>query len=597
MRLRASAIAVLCCAAFASPVCCAAADGGAPADEIRPRFLMDLDPAFPRPEVQIGLAPGQVRLMLALRRPGTRHAATGGAGTLHRPPARLDGGRMPGRSRTSVSAEATHRDARYAAADAIIALDHRSSAPLLHEAAHGGDAALRWLIEPALAEWGFVPIRAEWRDRLAAAAVGRRELLLAIRGSAAADDRESLAALLKIVHDGDRRPDVRLAAAQSAGEIATAELAADARQLMAADGLSIAPLMAVRLLARHRTGEAAGLLEELARGVNPAVVEQALGILFEIDPERVLPLAAAALLNFDPKVRLRGVEAYVARPNAERVHSLARLLDDSHPDVRGRVREALFQLAAQPELDEAVRTAGAIVLAGDAWRGQEQAALLLGALDHEPAVPRLMELLHVERPEVMVAAAWALKTVGVQESLPQLLEYARQMTDARRLSGRQGLDEQLAHLFEAMGRMQYRPAEGLLREYVPKVPALGYYSRGAAIWSLGLLHEGEVDEPLAAQLVERMNDTQPLMPDLDIVWRMSAITLGRMQARSSVPALEERLRSVVAHDPLAYAIRWSLMEITGISLPLPGPILQTRTGWFLEPYGAEEGAVGGAAEE
>lgn len=592
MRMRTLAIAAISCALIAAPVCCASGEDGTPADEIRPQLLLNLDPEFPPPEIEISLASGQVRLwILALRRPevdmqrlAAQNIAQAAREGLSGPEECLaDLERL-------LSTEATHRDARYAVADAIIALDHRDSAPLLHQTARSGDAALRWLIEPALAEWGFVPIRAEWRDRLAAPAVGRRELLLAIRGLAAADDTDSLAALLKIVHDGDRRPDVRLAAAQSAGDIAAAELEADALQLTASDGSAIAPLMAVSLLARHRSDEAAGLLEQLARDGNPAVVEQALGILLEIDPDRVLALAEAAILNFDPKVRLRGAETYVQRPNPERVHALARLLDDRHPEVRGRVREAMFQLAVQPELNEAVRTAALSILAADSWRGQEQAALLLGALDHEPAVPRLIELLHVERPEVMVAGAWALRTIAVQKALPQMLEYAQQMTAIRRNGGRPGLDEQLAHLFEAMGQMQYQPAEPLLREYIPKVPALGYYSRGAAIWALGLLHVGEVDESLAVQLVQRMNDIHPLMPELDIVCRMSAVTLGRMRAEGSVPALQERLRSVSEHDPLAYAIRWSLTEITGIALPLPGPMLQTRSGWFLEPYGEVDGA-------
>ena len=592
MQIRLFTILAIGSAALTAPACRAQSEVGAPAGEIRPQFLMFQDPDLPSPEIELSLASGQVRLwILALRRPELDMQRLAAQNVAQAAREGLDGPEecLADLERL-LSAEATHRDARYTVADAIMALDHRDSAPLLHQAASSGDAALRWLIEPVLAEWKFDPIRAEWRDRLAAPAVGRRELLLAIRGLATIKDRESLPALLKIVHDGDRRPDVRLAAAQSAGIIAAGELEVDARQLMAADGLTIAPLMAVSLLAGHRTDEAAALLEQLARDANPAVAEQALGILFEIDPGRVLPLAEEAMLNADPKVRLRGAESYVQRPNPERVHALARLLDDNHPEVRGHVREALFQLAAQPDLDEAVRSAGLSILGGDSWRGQEQAALLLGALDHEPAVPRLIELLHVERPEVMVAGAWALRTMAVQDALPELLEYAQHMTAERRNGGRPGLDDQLAHLFEAMGEMRYQPAEPLLREYVPKIPALGYHSRGAAIWALGLLHEGEVDAPLAAQLVERMNDTQPIMPDLDIVWMMSAITLGRMKAETLVPALQERLRSVVEHDPLAYAIRWSLTEITGIALPLPGPILQTRSGWFLEPYGAVDGA-------
>ena len=221
--------------------------------------------------------------------------------------------------------------------------------------------------------------------------------------------------------------------------------------------------------------------------------------------------------------------------------------------------------------------------------GQEQAALLLGALDHEPAAGRLLELLHSPREEVMVTAAWSLRMLAIPETLPDMLEHA-QFQSVERLAGRSttGLDSQVAHLFEAFVLMDYAPSEPLLREYVPKVSLNGYYSRGAAIWGLGMFHAGTPDEGLAAQFVERMNDTMDIFnPEADIAWKMSALSLGRMHAESQLPALRKRLSETDDYDPVAYAIRWSLHEMTGEEFPELAPILRGESGWFLEPAAGE----------
>jgi hypothetical protein len=165
-----------------------------------------------------------------------------------------------------------------------------------------------------------------------------------------------------------------------------------------------------------------------------------------------------------------------------------------------------------------------------------------------------------------------------------MLEHATFQT-AERVGGRSiaGLDAQVAHLFEAMAQMEYHPAEELMRQYIPKNPIYGYYSRGAAIWALGHLRAEADDEPLAAQLAERMNDTAPINPDLDIVFKMSALSLGRMRAESQLEAMRSRLDRTAPGDPVCYAIRWSLHEITGEVIPDPDPVGVGRLGWFLEP--------------
>lgn len=285
----------------------------------------------------------------------------------------------------------------------------------------------------------------------------------------------------------------------------------------------------------------------------------------------------------DANVREQGAAAYVLRPEPSRVKALSRLLDDPHPRVRQQVREDLFRLAQNAELDESVRQAATATLAGEGWRGQEQAALLLAALDHKPAALRLVELLESDRPEVMVATAWGLRKLAVPETLPAMLDKAKRQTVLRKSQAEPpGLDAQVAHLCEALGLMKYAPAEPLLRQYIPKRQDW-QLSRGAAIWALGHLHAGQPDEELASLLIARLTDASPLDPEMPLARTASAISLGRMKAASQVEAMRAWMGPDINPDSMDMAIRWALIEITGEELP-PVNVPPGRLGtWFLEP--------------
>jgi len=483
----------------------------------------------------------------------------------------------------------THPAARLAAAQTLVTLDARQASPQMAAAAQKYGADLRQVVEPVLARWKYVPQRELWRARLVTPGVRHRDLVLAIRCLAAANDDAGGAELLAIVHDSLRPPNVRLEAARAAGLLRDRGLESDARRLIAADGAPplLNRLCAVKLIATHAGDEAQQLLLRFGVDEEPAVAVVALTRLIEIDPHLVLPLAERAMASPDAKVRQRGADAYVLVPDAERAAALARLLDDPHPGVRSSVRESLFTLARQPELDDPIRRAATGMLAGDRWRGLEQAALLLAALDHKPAAPRFVELLDFHRAEVRVVAAWALKTLAVPATLPALLEWAVRQDEIRRksLPEAPGVDEQTAHLFEAFGRMKHAAAERLLRTYVPKNLSLGERSRAAAVWSLGLLHEGVPDEPLARQLMERVADDGGLgIPsEIGLVKQMSAASIGRMLAVSQAGPLRTYHGPATRADPLGLTIRWALKRLTGEELPEPPLPRIGKGGWFLEP--------------
>jgi HEAT repeat protein len=344
-------------------------------------------------------------------------------------------------------------------------------------------------------------------------------------------------------------------------------------------------LCAVGLLTRHTSDAARQQLLVSARAAEPTVAAAALQILLSIDPALVLQLVAEVLQNRDANVRMCGVEAYVALPTVDRVAVLASVLDDVHTGVRGRVREALFELAKRPDLDATVRGTAQDQLAGSSWRGQEQAALLLAALDHKPAAPRLIELLESERSEVMEVSAWALRMLALPETGPALLDKADRQTTVRLAEEApiRALDRQVAHLFEALGRIDHTPAIPLMLRYVPKAAAYGEASRAAAIWSLGLLHRERPNPELAQQLFGRATDNGIMPAELEVVKRSSVVSLGWMRSQPHVEGLRKLMGPVAGTEPFSLSVRWSIMQITGEELPLPMPPEVLVDGGFLVP--------------
>lgn len=475
---------------------------------------------------------------------------------------------------------------RFAAARTLITLDSRAAATELFEVSQKHSADLRQLVEPVLANWKYQPLVEVWRARLSSKTARHRDLMLAINGSARIGDQEAVPLLEKIALDPLRTAAARLEAAEAAGQLRDSGLDTDAAKLLAnAKATQVDRICAVRLLARHSSESARTSLLKLAVDPQPAVAAAALGKLLELNPDLVIPLAEQSMQNADPIVRQRGAAAYAARPNPERAVYLVRLLDDPHPQVRGGVREDIYKLTKTPELDAVLRPAIMKMLLADGWRGQEQSILLFGALDHEPAAKRFVELLEVERDEVNVSAAWGLRKLAVADTLPAILDKAQRQTEARKnlKVGDNDLDRQVAHLFEAMGLMKYSPGEPLMRVHVPKSFEYGAYSRPAAVWALGYLYENQPNEELAKLLTERMEDVASIPPEAILVQMMSTVSLGRMMAKSQIEAIRKMLKYPTDPTDVNMSRRWALTKLTGEKLPDLVPHEFSKTNWFLVP--------------
>ena len=140
-----------------------------------------------------------------------------------------------------------------------------------------------------------------------------------------------------------------------------------------------------------------------------AIAREALLRLREIDLKLSLPAAISAIASLDAGLRQVGVEILVASGDIDAIQHLGPMLDDRNPGVRQYVAAHLVAFANQPDLRASVIDQAMKSLAGNGWRGVEQAALIAGTLDHKPAAARLLVSLDNPRPEASVASAWALR--------------------------------------------------------------------------------------------------------------------------------------------------------------------------------------------
>src|SRR5262245_47098800 len=323
-----------------------------------------------------------------------------------------------------VGSSGQHPTVRLAVVRALVTLDAREAAASFFRQMSTDDPLLRELVDPALAHWDHAPARAVWLNRLGRPP-HRRATVLAIQALATVREEKAAPHLQDVLLSPDTSPGVRLEAARALAILRPAGSEKDAARL-AADPSPRAigdRLAAASLLRQHKGDAAIRQLQALAADAEPVVATVALARLMEIDANLISPLLAQMLASPDANVRGLGVTALLRLPADTNIRRLGDRLVDPHPNVRLLARRALRELASRPEWRTAVTREGMRVLADPDWRGQEQAAILFALIDHKAAVGRLVELLPAARPEVFVAAAWALRQLAVSDTLPEILKY------------------------------------------------------------------------------------------------------------------------------------------------------------------------------
>ena len=504
---------------------------------------------------------------------------------------------------------------RISAARALVRLDARARAAELFDRNGLDGAEMILLTDPALAAWDHVPARLVWMQRLTGKQTARQVRVSAIRSLATVGHQPAAGALEKLALDDQLDPALRLVAARALGAIIHQGYEGHAQRL--AGGPVIDRLVGASLLSHHSGSRTDGLLVTMAVDQEPSVAAIALRRLLEIDPLLIEPIGNGLLQRRDAGLRRLAAEAVFAQQTPAAIRVLAPLLNDDNPSLRVYVRRRLIVQDGNDQLRPVIRESVMRVLAhGDwrklageglqqriksEWRGLEQASMVSGAVDHEPAAGRLLDLLEYPRLEVRLAAAVALRRLQVRQVLPQMLDYATRITDwvmnAKAATAREPhigwgieeqykIDEQISQLMQAFGQMRYRPAEPLMRMHIPKrvsPPILGPRARSGAIWALGYLYEDAPDDALAAQLAVRIQDMFSIPPEYPDVRRMCVITIGRMKAASQLGLLQRHFDMEFDNERMAPGLAWAIERISGVVQKKHDPIRIPQIQWFLLP--------------
>src|SRR5262249_4087923 len=207
-------------------------------------------------------------------------------------------------------------------------------------------------------------------------------------------------------------------------------------------------------------------------------------------------------------------------------------------------------------------------------------------------------LLRSGRPEVFVSAAWGLRKLAVAETLPGVVRYVGEKQRQLRASAarpeptRDLFDHQLSQLNQLLGQQRHAPADAVLRASSPRMdrPMQNLtcaQSRAAAVWALGLLHEGKAVPGLVAPLAERLADGSSLPPESLPVRCMAAVALGRMRAKEALPTLRRYCREQQPSlEPIHNGCGWAIERISGEAMKPPGTIREDEPeSFFLAPAG------------
>ena len=163
--------------------------------------------------------------------------------------------------------------------------------------------------------------------------------------------------------------------------------------------------------------------------LEPSVQAIALGHLFQIDPNLIVPLLGQTITSADANVRRWSAQVLVVEPSPERLALLAPLLDDPHPDVRQYVCDSLVSWQATIRCTTWSSLRDDECSSADGWRGREQAILLLVTLDDKSIVDRLLSLLEDDRTEVHATAAWGLCRLNVAATTEPILQVFTKKTE------------------------------------------------------------------------------------------------------------------------------------------------------------------------
>ena len=486
---------------------------------------------------------------------------------------------------------------RLSAARALIELDDRASADALLAACARADIVttdMTCAVDAALVRWAYAPAGRVWIERLKKQPRALTETVSAIQCLSRTGAAEAVGPLLASVLDEHESAAIRMEAAKALGQIESSGLLPEAQRL-ASSGRAGESLTALAMLENHSGAEAVDLVRKLASDPDARVRAHAIGILTRVDSHLVASAYAIAARDTDDGVRLEVIRAFAASPSEAGISSLITALADPSQPVRTTASAAMIQFSLKSGLDEQITRAVQDVLDSAGWREVEQGCRIAGTLRMSDAAPKLITLLSAERAEVRLAAATALRQIASKENLPAILQRAELLTTqaagaAANPERFESIGQEAAQLLTAIGEGRYQPASALMMRYIPKHSHFHPTARGAALYALGKIHEGEPDAELVKAFESRISDNNPIDPEAADVRRFAAIGLARMHSSSSLPTLREFYEAENSTVSVGGACRWAIMQLEHVELPPLKPLVHVPGPFFLEPIRRREGA-------
>jgi HEAT repeat protein len=482
---------------------------------------------------------------------------------------------------------------------ALVALDHQPAAPQLRAFIKKRRLFLCQIIEPGLARWKDAEALQVWRDRLVDKDVGSQLVLLAIRCLGEVEDQQSIEQLVSIAVDPVRPVSLRIEAARVVGQLAGEPQIASVELLKqssweGSDGW-VNRLVAAWLLNPSPSSDALKqqvlpLVQQLALDDEGSIASVALASLLAWNAEQVAQLSPRRVNHSDPQVRALIADAIHQTINAERIGQLVGFLEDSYKPTRLAVRGWLIELLAEEELGPVTEKFLSEYGPLFSWQGIEQHLWIMIEVPEVAQREWIIEHINHERPEVFVTSALAARRLKVTAALPVMLTRAnavrRQLVQLDQSVSIYDDDvlEQVCHIFQAFGEMNYAPAEELLLKSIPKSsPLYTYRIRAAATWAVGMYYVDNPDETIIRIMEARLLDESTMPPEASVVKRMAAASLGRMKATESIEDLKLYFYNQPDNDYLKWACAWALLEL-GVDMEEgPTPYNVFSINWFLEP--------------
>jgi len=440
-------------------------------------------------------------------------------------------------------------------------LDDGTHADQLWEIAQG-DSDMRTTVERSLVKWRKSTAIEAWRERIRIVGSNANEIALALEGLAVVGSEEDRSLLLAFMRSNSVSTGNRFLASCALGSTNTSGLNGIAEELLQSN-LADRFSFAANLLRKHSDEKS---LEQLLSIVNqgPATSRRvaAEGLVNQFF-QKAMELAPSWAIDPDNNLRRLALKVLNRIATPESLKLQGALLGDPNLEIRNLARTQLLA-HADGELRPVVDSSVSEHLAGENWRGIEQAVILSTQLRDRTRCDAFLDLLEHPKPEVHMHASWGLMEMAEDpKNLEEIHRYCEKITEQLEKGAehmRKSETIRLSFLLETLGKNRYVVAEPMLTRYIPKQDfRMGNLSRASAIWALGQIAKDKDDPALRAQLRERIQDLSSMSPENYLVGYACMLAVGEFGYKDCKETLQRLGAS--RPSPLGYACEWAIERI------------------------------------